>query len=111
MSVDLEALRQRLMEAAMQGISPAQIFKEMGITPDNPEAMQALMAQAGFDPATMFPGGQVDMPAMVESMTKDLSPEMKQQLSQFIKGMANELNNGQPLPPDVEEFLQGWGKK
>ncbi|OIQ08948.1 hypothetical protein MOOTH_19070 [Moorella thermoacetica] len=109
MSVDLETLRQRLMEAAMNGISPGQVFKELGITPDNPEVLQALMAQAGFDLNTLFPDGQVDMPGMVNNLTKDLSPEVKQQLSQVIHGLASEINNGQPLPPDVEEFLKGWG--
>lgn len=111
MSLDLETLRQRLMEAAMKGVSPGQVFKELGITPDNPEALQALMAQAGIDPNTLFPNGQVDMPGIVNNLTKDLSPEVKQQLSLVIQSMAGELNNGQPLPPDIEEFLKGWGKQ
>ncbi|MGI9860420.1 hypothetical protein SDD30_03415 [Moorella naiadis] len=110
MSIDPETLRQRLLEAAMQGISPGQVFKELGITPDNPRALEELMKQAGFDPSSFFPDGQVDMPGMINNLTKDLSPEVKQQLSQVIQGMAYELNNGQPLPPDVEEFLKGWGK-
>ncbi|MBE3573516.1 MAG: hypothetical protein IMW95_11325 [Moorella humiferrea] len=110
MGVDLETLRQRLMEAAMNGVSPGQVFKELGITPDNLEAMQDLMAQAGIDLQTLFPDGRVDMPGIINNLTKDLSPEVKQQLSQIVQGMANELNKGRPLPKDVEEFLKGWGE-
>jgi hypothetical protein len=73
--------------------------------------MQELMAQAGIDLQALFPDGRVDMPGIINNLTKDLTPEVKQQLSQVIQGMASELNNGQPLPRDVEEFLKSWEKK
>ncbi|MGI6284797.1 hypothetical protein MHOCP_20270 [Moorella humiferrea] len=110
MSADLDALRQRVVEAVTSGKSLGQVFKEIGITPDNPAVVQEIMAQAGIDPAAMFPDGQVDMPSFVNNMTKDLSPEMKKQLAQLIEGMAGEINNGQPLPPDIQEFLKSWQK-
>ncbi|QGP91279.1 hypothetical protein MGLY_06080 [Neomoorella glycerini] len=108
MSADLDALRRRLIEAATNGKSLGQVFKEMGITPDNPAVVQEIMAQAGIDPAAMFPDGQADMAEFVNNMTKDLSLEMKKQLAQLIEGMAVEINNGQPLPPDIQEFLKSW---
>ncbi|MBC7325934.1 MAG: hypothetical protein H5T99_11585 [Moorella sp. (in: Bacteria)] len=108
MSADLDALRRRLIEAATSGKSLGQIFKEMGITPDNPAVVQEIMAQAGIDPAAIFLDGQVDMAGFVNNMTRDLGPEMKKQLARLIEGMAGEINNGRPLPPDIQEFLKSW---
>lgn len=110
MSIDFDALRQRLMEAIAGGVSPLEVFKEMGIDSNDPSVLQAIMAQAGFDLSNLFPGGQADMAGVIDQLMHNISPENKQQLSQLIKGITGEAGSGSSLPADIQELLKNLQK-
>lgn len=110
MGIDLENLRRRLMEAAVNGVPPGQVFKELGLTPENVTAVKELLSETGIDLEALLQNAPTNMPEFINNFTQKLAPEVKRQLVQMVQGMAKDLNNGRPLPKDVEDFLKGWGE-
>ncbi|NLW06371.1 MAG: hypothetical protein GX039_00075 [Clostridia bacterium] len=110
MSIDLEALRRRLMEALANGISPVEVFKEMGLNPGDPAVIETLLEQAGIDWSSIFAEGQGDLAGTVDKLVEGMSPENKQQLSGLIASLIGETGSEPSLPVDLKELLENWQK-
>ncbi|MDK2820768.1 MAG: hypothetical protein PWP31_733 [Clostridia bacterium] len=108
MSIDLDALRQRLQEAVANGKSSAEVLEELGISPENMKVLQEMLGQTGFDLGNMFTSNKEDMANMISEISKNFSEDTKEQLSEMFKGMLNE--SGQSVPPELEQFINDWKK-
>jgi len=107
--VDLEEIRQRLLSAHQEGRSPAQVFKDMGIAPGEGEKLKSLLLQAGVEEDLLK--DQEAVKSFIEGLTQGFTPEMRHQMGQLIQGIAREINEGRPLPPEIEDFLERWMQK
>lgn len=110
MSIDLEVLRRRLLDAFASGISPLEVFKEMGLNPGDPAVIETLMEQAGIDWGSIFAEGQGDLAGTVDKLVESMSLENKQQLSGLIASLTGEAGDGPSLPVDLKELLENWQK-
>lgn len=110
MSIDLEALRQRLMEAMASGASPLAVFQEMGLDCGDPAVMQTFMEQAGIDWRSLSSEGQDDLAGMVNKLVDNMSPENKKQLSELVENFTKGAGAGPSLPASLQELLKNWQK-
>ena len=110
LSIDLAALRCRLMEAISSGVSPLEVFKEMGIDPSDPTVLQKMMDQVGIDLGSLVPEGQADMGSLVNSFMDNLSTESKQQFSELIENIASGAGGDSSLPEGIQDFLKNRPK-
>ncbi|MGI9952214.1 hypothetical protein V3F56_07615 [Moorellaceae bacterium AZ2] len=106
-SVNLEELRQRLAAAAAEGkTNLAALLREMGISPDNPAAVQQLLMEAGLKPEEM--GDKEKLAQFVNQMTQSFTPEMKKNIAAFYHQLAKDM--GSEIPEDLQRFLADWQK-
>lgn len=106
-SANLDELRQRLAAAAAEGkTNLADLFREMGLSPDNPAAVQQLLMEAGLKPEDM--GDKEKLAQFVNQVTQSLTPEMKKNIAAFYNQMAKDM--GSEIPEDLQQFLADWQK-
>jgi|GEM_PF-5992448 len=108
MEINLQKLREHLLKSAVDGkTNLTEILKEMGITPDNPDMLKELVAQAGLNPADLSDKGKII--EFINSMSQNLSPEIKDSIGSLYTQLAQEM--GGKLPEDLQDFLAQWKKK
>ncbi|SMB99784.1 hypothetical protein SAMN00808754_3088 [Thermanaeromonas toyohensis ToBE] len=108
MEGNLERLRERLLEARAAGkTNLAEVLKEMGISPDNPDILTQLLAQAGLDPAAIGDKGKLIQ--LITSLSQSLSPGIKENIANLYTHLVQEM--GGELPEDLKDFLGEWKEK
>lgn len=107
-SANLEELRRRLAAAAAEGkTNLADLFREMGLSPDNPAAIRHLLLEAGLKPEDM--GDKEKLAQFVNQMTQSLTPEMKKNIAALYSQMAKDMES--EIPEDLQRFLTEWQKR
>ncbi|MGB9661102.1 MAG: hypothetical protein ACPL5F_03675 [Moorellaceae bacterium] len=108
MGANLEELRRRLAAALAEGnTNLADLFREMGLSPDNPAAIRQLLLEAGLKPEDM--GNKERLAQFVTQMTQSLSPEIKKNIADFYTQLAEDM--GGKIPEDLQRFLTDWQKR
>lgn len=110
MNVDIDALRQRLMYAVEEGISPVEVFKEMGYNINDPAVLQEILAQAGLDLDNILLGNQGDITGLLSELVSNISPEDRQQLTRIVNGIMEGSSGETSLPEDFHEVLKNLQK-